>query len=643
MKKCQACGKELAEGQRFCTFCGAAVTEPPASDAAATYCARCGAGLQAGARFCSRCGAPVAAALKQGEQSTPSQSSGQTSPQGIPEPRSFKAHAPWRAIVALLLGAAFLVCCFFGMKALIERRQSTAAPDEQTETVESTPGEGPSLHGSTEAEGTEEPKPETPVPQEEKPPQEEGTAPEQQEDPALQEPSPQEAAPEAEPGMAPEYQALLWEIRDAIRGGAAASLTGLDEEEIVNAGYSEAAAAYFYAKWADAGQGGSDLNETRYALLDLDGNGMEELLLTVAAENVDVIYTLNDGSLKVVRSFIYRDAARVLGTTVFAYGAMSAAQELAEFFVLDPGAVELRPVLAICEDYLRGDPEYKQLELPFAYEEDGTMRGTVIDRETVEALSAPYLNGAEPSWLRLEEMEEQPFGSLYDAYLHHLTVMRPRIQGYWANGQGNGLVVLRDVCGDETPELLYVAVGVGSDSWQSTLYIYGKGADGGLRELYSEDWDYAAGGGLRYALFTAKMDGEPPCLYTLRIEAAENHSDTLYSALRMGEDGRLQPYPSIRHLVWGQNTAQGYVETGEEYFTFRNLPGDDGGVISTREEASPEAFLGLEADLLSRTEQLLMKRGFTGRTNPHLDELYETEGDAELTWQEAVDLLKSWN
>lgn len=45
--KCNTCGAELTQEQKFCSECGAKVSK---------HCVKCGAELKEGARFCSACG-----------------------------------------------------------------------------------------------------------------------------------------------------------------------------------------------------------------------------------------------------------------------------------------------------------------------------------------------------------------------------------------------------------------------------------------------------------------------------------------------------------------------------------------------------------------------------------------------------------
>ena len=53
---CKICGQPIAEGSKFCAFCGTAVpVEPPKT----AFCSNCGKQLVPGARFCANCGKPV--------------------------------------------------------------------------------------------------------------------------------------------------------------------------------------------------------------------------------------------------------------------------------------------------------------------------------------------------------------------------------------------------------------------------------------------------------------------------------------------------------------------------------------------------------------------------------------------------------
>ena len=54
MKSCTKCGKQLRDGSKFCSSCGATVTPTKA-----VHCLKCNAELHGNAKFCAECGTPV--------------------------------------------------------------------------------------------------------------------------------------------------------------------------------------------------------------------------------------------------------------------------------------------------------------------------------------------------------------------------------------------------------------------------------------------------------------------------------------------------------------------------------------------------------------------------------------------------------
>ncbi|MDO4620815.1 MAG: hypothetical protein Q4B09_09375 [Lachnospiraceae bacterium] len=123
--------------------------------------------------------------------------------------------------------------------------------------------------------------------------------------------------------MPAEYAALLTEIKSAVFENGfttAGSSHNYEEGAVLALGYSQCAEDYFYAKIYDMGQGGSDLTQTIYTLLDLDGDGEKELLLSAADDNVDCIYDIIDGQLTTVDTFVYRAEGRVRGNLIEASG-----------------------------------------------------------------------------------------------------------------------------------------------------------------------------------------------------------------------------------------------------------------------------------------------------------------------------------
>ena len=63
MAYCKQCGSRLADGAKFCKFCGyripAAVQAAAPAPAASKLCRQCGAQLADGMKFCKSCGAPT--------------------------------------------------------------------------------------------------------------------------------------------------------------------------------------------------------------------------------------------------------------------------------------------------------------------------------------------------------------------------------------------------------------------------------------------------------------------------------------------------------------------------------------------------------------------------------------------------------
>ena len=72
---CVNCGSPLAEGQAFCTKCGARRPESSRIDAESA-CTGCGAPLAAAAKFCEKCGTAVSSQQPGQRQRTPNHGNG---------------------------------------------------------------------------------------------------------------------------------------------------------------------------------------------------------------------------------------------------------------------------------------------------------------------------------------------------------------------------------------------------------------------------------------------------------------------------------------------------------------------------------------------------------------------------------------
>ena len=115
-----------------------------------------------------------------------------------------------------------------------------------------------------------------------------------------------------------------------------------------------------------------------------------------------------------------------------------------------------------------------------------------------------------------ENNEEAKYTPAYYAYVDILNEKKDLINAYtWQKGHtGTGdywinnepkPVVIADVCGDDTPELIYIAGGTDQSCYYADLHI-ATYRNGSVEELYSGAWDSVAGGGFYYYLFKNKTD-----------------------------------------------------------------------------------------------------------------------------------------
>jgi len=115
-----------------------------------------------------------------------------------------------------------------------------------------------------------------------------------------------------------------------------------------------------------------------------------------------------------------------------------------------------------------------------------------------------------------ENNEDAKYTPAYYAYVDILNEKRDLINAYtWQKGHtGTGdywindepkPVVIADVCGDDTPELIYIAGGTDQSCYYADLHI-ATYRNGSVAELYNSAWDSVAGGGFYYYLFKSKTD-----------------------------------------------------------------------------------------------------------------------------------------
>ena len=180
-------------------------------------------------------------------------------------------------------------------------------------------------------------------------------------------------------------------------------------------------------------------------------------------------------------------------------------------------------------------------------------------------------------------------------------------------------VVLRDICGDDTPELIYIAQQDRENAYMTRLNIV-TWEDGQLRVLYEANWDSLTGGGFGYCLYQAEGDR------TLRAYtcAADLYSYRSYCAFEEGPAGKFLLRTELsEHSHPGDTASWGAVEYTCE----------SGGKSVGKDE-----FERVQADVRAGMADVLMYnilsgdfvRGFVSR-----------HGCAAMTYDEAAAYLES--
>ncbi len=155
------------------------------------------------------------------------------------------------------------------------------------------------------------------------------------------------------------------------------------------------------------------------------------------------------------------------------------------------------------------------------------------------------------------EEEEPSFEEAYAAYFRILKDHQDVISDYsWQRYGEPRAVSLLDVCGDDTPELIFVA----SDEFEgancSSLRIYGFG-DGQAFPIFEQSWDNEVGGGFYYVLF--RRSGEKD------LYAYQSYGDEWwnYEIARFTEtENGIKLLPQLRECI---HPNEDYTETVHEY------------------------------------------------------------------------------
>ncbi|MBR4194752.1 MAG: hypothetical protein IKQ54_10550 [Oscillospiraceae bacterium] len=192
-------------------------------------------------------------------------------------------------------------------------------------------------------------------------------------------------------------------------------------------------------------------------------------------------------------------------------------------------------------------------------------------------------------------------GEALAAYLEHLSRNREGIEGYYWQKGGSQYdaqspektpkpVALLDCWGDETPELIYVAVDPTERYvYMSRLYILTW--DGALRTLCDVAWDVLAGGGFYYDLFQVEGSKE---LYAYTSSGDESWYKTYLHFVPRGEG-----LECTRELGW---TSSPSYENGEYNQVIQCWQGP----INAQEEISEERYQQLRAALLDKLSAVVL-------------------------------------
>ncbi len=220
---------------------------------------------------------------------------------------------------------------------------------------------------------------------------------------------------------------------------------------------------------------------------------------------------------------------------------------------------------------------------------------------------------------RVEPTEE----AVLAVYMDVLEKQRPAILDYsWGGRKGTkqlpSLINFKDITGDGLPEMIYAAADAEKSAAEpglvADLHIlsYRKGY---VYEIMDITWDYAAGGGVGYVLFTCAGDCS---LHALIIQGDAWYEETFSTA----RENELQTYEfmegaSLRRWEYGA-AAGGYVEQGETQYSLD-------GVTSSEAE-----YESRKREILDSIDEVLMASRYDYR-----------ELSTAFTYAEAMDYLVS--
>ena len=165
----------------------------------------------------------------------------------------------------------------------------------------------------------------------------------------------------------------------------------------------------------------------------------------------------------------------------------------------------------------------------------GTAGGIAIVKNAIGnrngASNAPAMEA--PQNAIVEEVEDPDARATYEAYLRILEEEEEPIRNYdWLKYYDEESDDVRsigfwDVTGDDVPEMFYVE---SQNGIQSDLHVV-TAKDGEPVEILKQEWDYAVGGGMRYAVWAAK--GER-AFYSIEMDVDEG-SHTSFVKYEVGK------------------------------------------------------------------------------------------------------------
>lgn len=156
----------------------------------------------------------------------------------------------------------------------------------------------------------------------------------------------------------------------------------------------ENAGAYLSTKWIDDGQGGSDLGETLFTLKDLNNDGIQELAVTAAHDNVDALYTIEEGEVKLLGVYAYRNTAKIRDNRIIAESGISG-----EDYIFVSMKLSLNSQLETVDGYFTQRDEKGVVHYLKTDESE-------ITKQQADRIRERSIEGKEPQWYRLFDFEE---------------------------------------------------------------------------------------------------------------------------------------------------------------------------------------------------------------------------------------------